>query len=209
VNWSLADLLVAKGARVLRNKRLRRPVFCAWGISVLVVLAGCRNKDSCCGLEVGEVYDIEFLTEIEVDQPELFACPELELQSAGSVGDTLRVEVERLKYDEQLDCSDVVSVRLLAATPDRFQFLVGKELENGSFFGLDGRYRRILGGDVDAPAGETGFWRMGLQAGSCEDLDSEFNAERPDLIFGVFRNTTYRDCAEAWGVRVTRVDDEE
>lgn len=187
----------------------RGPVPNVLGMSALLLLAGCRNTDSCCGLEVGEVYDIEFMTEIAVDRPEVFACSELGLQSAGAVGDTLRVEVAKLEYKEQLDCSDVVAVRLIAATPERFQFLVGHEMENGFFVDIDGRYRRILGGDVDAPADETGRWGMGLQSDSCDGVDGSFNAERPKLIFGVYRNTSDEDCAQAWGVRLTRVDEDE
>lgn len=207
--WPLARTVVATQHRVRRVNHVRCSVPNVLGLSALMLFAGCRNTESCCGLEVGEVYDIEFMTEIAVDRPEVFTCSDVGLQSAGSVGDTLRIEVAKLKYYEQLDCSDVTMVRLIAATPERFQFLVGHELENGFFADIDGRYRRILGGDVDPPAGETGRWRMGLQSDSCDGVDGSFNAERPELIFGVLRNTSDDLCAEAWGVRLTRVHEDE
>lgn len=175
---------------------------CGFGL-----LVACRNTDSCCGLKAGEAYDIELMSEIH-DGPASVDCPATEAMNAAMVGDSLRVEIMNLEYDDQVNCSEVKKLRIVSTTSVGFQRLIGMELHSDGIPAIGNRYHQVLGGDVDPPPSTPpGRWSFGLMPNWCDGVNEAFDPDNPQLVFGLWYRISSGSCVEAWAAKLTRVEE--
>lgn len=161
--------------------------------------------DNCCGLDDGEVYEIELMSEID-DGTEVYDCSRVVVQKAAEVGDTLRVEILSQRYVEQRDCSEVRTIRILSASSVHFQDLIGPEMSGGA--GIQGHWSSILGGGA-GPRADHPAWQFGVSANGCKGVNKAFDPESPDLAFVVAYSRPQGSCVDAWEAKLTRVKEDE